>query len=125
MFNALDMVLCPDPSETLTATAYVAPKVWGTNDGSTTFAAGVNDSGAGAPFRCRVYRYDSVGLAKHADVADVATFTVSPAKMVVPGAVPLICTTVGGFTVGAAQVALTVVFAVPFCPLPDTTTAMA
>ena len=66
-----------------------------------------------------------LAAAKHADVADVATFTVSPAKMVVPGAVPLICTTVGGFTVGAAQVALTVVFAVPFCPLPDTTTLMA
>jgi hypothetical protein len=72
-----------------------------------------------------LYAYANVGVAKHADVAEVPTVTVSPAKIVLPGVEPFTCNTVGALTVGAAQVAFTVVFALPLWPLAETTALMA
>ena len=53
--NALEVVLWPEPSDTVAATAYKPAKACGTNVGCASFADGENDSGAGTPFRCSVY----------------------------------------------------------------------
>ena len=109
----------------VTDTSYDAPKTCGTNVGCATVGDGENVSEAVTAPCFSVYAYVKVGLAKHAEVAEVATFTASPTKMVEPKAAPLTCATVGVSTVGAAHVALTVVSAVPLWPLADTNTWIA